>query len=1404
MPFVQNGCYVIQNLFHYLNALAKLSQMRQHIFNLFILLFFTIFHSQVYSQSSDQFFLQHLDNRNGLSNSSINHLFKDSDNILWIATWDGLNRYDGTTFHVFNYSKQNDFKSIGSNVTRNITEDKQGNIWICTIEGISRYEMHSGKFHNYFYDQYQQSSISEQEYEMAVDSTGTVFCLNQKYGLTCYDPVADTFRICDLPNQSSKINNLFFDAGNHLWLLNNNGQLNEYEINDHHFKLLKNFQDKEGIQHFFQVNNQLFYSTKSNDLFVIDNQTMIPRLVISLEHDITSMIFYKDHYVLAWNTKGYSVFDKNFQPSSFLNSEVHQMQDIKITSLALGSEQILWFGTDGNGLIKIFPKTKSFGTVTTAENDNPYNKSVRAFCEENGNLWLGTKGGGIIKIKDFWNDQLTHNTKQFFSAPEQLDNNAVYSLKKGTDDLIYIGTDGKGIGVYDLKNNKFNKWTNIKGHEDYPDFGSVYAILQDTDRSVWLGTSGYGLIHLKINRYRSGILSLEFLERFTFNNKNTGPANDIIYALADGDNDHLWLGCRYGGLSLLNKKTKIFKTFKAFTYEGSLSNNDVLSVYKDNKNRIWVGTSYGLNWINNEAASGVNPVFQKLTSENGLPNNTIHAITEDSEGNIWVSTNKGLAKVNPTSLKVSDYQQIDGLQSNEFCDGAVWKDKYGKLFFGGTYGFNNFLTRDIGRTNWLPNLQVSGISMGGKNGDKNSFVVLKPDSFKPIAFTIERKDNFFELDVNAISFLNAEKCEYAYFLKGYDKTWHYPGANGKIIYSNIPPGDFILKVKWSNGEDVWTEETELLDLKVKQYSWLTTYAFAVYALIISLLGYFFYNYRKKKLEVNRQLEMEHIMRTREEELYQDRLGFFTNIAHELQTPLTLIMGSTERFIDKTIGTSKQQEKPYFLSLIHQQASRLTLLVQQLLEFRKAEAGFLNNQNSYLNISQLLNNLAEPFVSLSEQNSLSYEISILPGMIGWIDKDKLEKIIFNLLSNAFKHSEKNEKILFSANENKLTKELEIKVANTGYDLPVEQLDKLFDKFYTGSSNTAGNEKFGTGIGLAFTRQLVSLLNGSIHVSSEEGWVIFKVYIPLLCNENEKIPEENIHVTEKPSYLYQSITSYNKSFAPTSAVENNKQAIIENIREKDRKNILIVEDESEIRFLLKDILKDDYIIYEAENGEKALELMLKCVPDIIICDIMMPTMSGLELCNKVKNASATCHIPFIILSARGSVEQHIEGYEVGADAYISKPFHVAHLKVRIRKLLDNRQKLHAIFKSESVSVAIHEAELPDADKQFLNKLVTIIEERLEDPEFNVAEVLKLLFMSEMQLYRKLKTLTGMTPGEFIKHIRLKQAAHLLASTKLNVTEIFYNTGFNNQSYFFREFKKRYSCTPNEYRAKETAQD
>ncbi|MBC9928982.1 hybrid sensor histidine kinase/response regulator [Chitinophaga qingshengii] len=1335
----------------------------------------------VFAGDTASYYIQQLDNRNGLSNSAVNALLLDSDKLLWAATWDGLNMYDGSSFHVFNYSKDNPQHSIGNNVVLQATEDGQRRIWMSTIEGVSRYDKQSGKFYNYFYSRQQRSRISEQEYRLLTDTTGQLYCLSRQEGLARYNAAADSFVACPLPGGNNRISKAVFDGANHLWVLRGDGTLEIYADWQAQWPLLQRYRD---VQALFAVNGRIFFTTTARELMAVSPGTHQAQLQVILPHPVNAMTVYHQHYLLAWTTQGFGEYDAQFRPAHLFSEAARELQDMKIISWATGNEEVLWCGTDGNGIIKIYPQIKYFGTVNR-NSGAAFNKPIRAFCANGDDLWVGTKGNGIICLPNF-SRQAVGTHQRLFSA--ELDNNSVFALCQGMDSMIFIGTDGKGLAIYDQLHKRFIHWQEVNGSGKWPVFGSVYAILPDADSSLWLGTSGYGLIQLRIRREGTAVAVTAF-RQYTFNGSDSGPANDIIYSLAPGPQHSLWVGCRYGGLNLFDKRRQTFQVFKAFSYDGGLSHNDVLALYRDTQQRLWIGTSYGLNCIAEADVSQARPAFVRYNTGNGLPNNTIHAITQDNNGMIWVSTNKGLARINPATAGISHFQEADGLQSNEFSDGAVWKDPGGRLYFGGIYGFNYFTPRITQERRVYPNLLVSGLQLAGK-ASGNGLQVLQPAQSNTAAYTLNRRDNFFELQGKVVSFLHAEKCEYAWLLEGYDKSWQYTGGNGRVAYSNVPPGTYVLKVKWSNGEGGWTPPGVLLTLTVQQYFWLTWPAFLLYLLVLGGAGTAFWLYRKNKLQMKHQLEMEHLLRKKEEEVHEEQLRFFTNIAHELQTPLTLIVGAAER-------SREQPGNTYHQALVHQHASRLTYLVQQLLEFRRAEAGFLKNSYSPLNISALLENIAALFKPMCQQKALRFETHIAPDMIAPMDKDKLEKILFNLLSNACKYTSRDETILLRAEET--IHGLDIYIYNSGSHIPAEQLDNLFTRFF--STATATHGAFGTGIGLAFTQQLVQLLDGSIRAVNENNGVAFYVRLPLSVTDTTSPQQQEAPADPVPSGLMQSMTA-DLSLQAAPLIDPNKLSRIQEVQETGKKSVLLVEDEYAIRQLLKDLLAGQYIIYEAGNGHEALELMRQTLPDLIISDIMMPDMNGLELCNKVKNAASTCHIPFIILSARGTIDQQTEGYEAGADAYLPKPFHATHLQVRVRKLLEYRQRLHDIFKRDQPLGQLEEAGMPDTDKQFLQELVRVIEERIDEEGLNAEALEKHLLLSKMQLYRKLKTLTNMTPAEFIRYIRLKQAAQLLIKTQLTVSEIFYKTGFNNQSYFFREFKKMYHCSPNEYREQQTA--
>ncbi len=1341
-----------------------------------------------------QYTHQQLDNSNGLSNSCINSIYQDSDNLIWFGTWDGLNFFDGSKVHVFNYERTDlERNSISSNVIYQVEGDKNRNIWIGTVEGVSKFNKNTGEFSNYFYSRARAVSNG---YTIAINNRGDVYAARRNSSqLFVYDDKHDRFKAIAIENLPRfMLLNLFFDDHDHLWLLKDNGQLEAFRRAGERLVKLDNYRPVDHVDNAFYCDHQVFYQIKSDVLFMVTDDLKKKQL-LKLPHEVRSMSFFNGHYVFAWSSKGIGEYNAAFKAVSSLSMEMPVLQSDRITSLITDNNNLLWAGTDGNGAIKIARKDNQFGIVQQLANGQSFHIPVRAFCEVNGELWIGTKGNGIITLKNWDKKNRAFADIESFHTGVDLLDNCVYAIEKANDGLIYIGSDAPGITLYNPQAKKFIKWNDVSGSRLYPSFGSVHCILNDKDGSVWLGLNEGGLVHLKLKQDARGNLSVLNLQQFKYDGTGKGPGNDVIYSLAQGDDNLLWMGCRYGGLSLFDKTKGSFKTIKAFSYEGSLSNNDVLSLYLDHQGRLWVGTSFGLNWTDEKkAARTLKPMFKKLYVDDGLPNNTIHAINEDDGGDIWLSTNKGLAKIDPKTLNVVQYKESDGLQSDEFSDNAAWKNPDHMLFFGGIYGFNYFKPETIHVNNEQPRLLLNNLQLAGKNSpEKGLTVITKNGAVARQHFDLRPGDNYFELNLQPVTYSHVQKCQYASFLQGNDKVWHYMGNQERIVYNNIPPGNYTLLIKWSNGEGAWTKGVAAFSITVKQYFWLTFPAFVVYAVILLAGAYTWIRYKKNKFLLGQELKMEHMLREKDEQIHQEQLNFFTNIAHELQTPLTLILGSLERYLFKN-EPSGRSSGSNFLSIVKQEASRLQYLVQQLLEFRKAGAGRLENHCELIDVSAFLNDIAGLFTALVEEKHLDFSWHIEPSIVLWTDRDKLEKIIFNLLSNAFKYTDAAQYVIFSVNKLQDTGNLEIIVANSGCKLTEAETGQLFDKFFTIDGKQ--NHKNGTGIGLTFTRQLVNLLGGTIAAACAGNWMTFKVLLPIAPPDQHSLVNPNRNgSSEKASYLVNAMTQGRDSVSQPAEI--NKTSLIKSMGQKSKPAVLVVEDDQLIRFLLRDILAEDYIVYESATGLEALELMKRTMPNLVISDVMMPDMDGLELCRLVKNTTETCHIPFVLLSARTAIEHKTEGYDCGADAYIPKPFQTEHLLVRVQKLLEYREKLHDAFRlNNPISGSPDTSSLNETDKNFIEKVTRIIEENL-DEELDSAFLERALHLSKIQVYRKLKTLSDMTPTELIRHVRLQKASALLLNTDLTVSEVFYRTGFNNKTYFYREFKKIFNCSPNDYR-------
>ncbi|MGO4816899.1 hybrid sensor histidine kinase/response regulator transcription factor [Flavobacterium sp. W22_SRS_FP1] len=1345
--------------------------------------------------------LEQLDNTKGLSNSSANTIFQDSENLLWIGTWDGLNRYDGNTFKIFRPELNNE-NSLSNQVILKIDEDHLGKIWILTMHGINQYDKKTDVFKRFYFSRKNTPPLSESEFNIALDNSKKVFCAVKDWGIGYYNNTDfELLKFTSLPKKAVK--KMQFNSNGDLMVLFEDEQLYSLSIanrNKTEKKITKLELISENIRTFETISNEkiCIITTSGNTIIysVSDKKNQI-----LIENNIDNFIGKIPEGLVASGKSGYSIIDST---GTVINkSWLKYLKNQKITTLIQGSENVIWTGTDGDGIFKMFPLKKSFNLVSKAQITELDGGIIRAFLGlKDNSFWVGTKGKGLFKLpSNFYQNEQPLKYSNFNENNSAI-NNAVFSLCKGNNELLFIGTDGEGITVYDLKNSKLISWSEIIGNEQSDYFKSIYSIYQDEQGFIWLGTNGYGMIRCKIERSDNKLKLTQYKKYIADNEDGKSLSSNIIFSIVPKNQNQLWIGTRLGGLNLFDKESGLFRTYKNKKNDPqSLSNNDILCLKKDAKNRLWIGTSFGLNLLEDLKNDG-SATFKSYSVIDGLPNNTIHGIVSDKKSHLWLSTNFGLSNFIPEQSKFINYTKNEGLQNNEFADGAFYQDpKSDYIFMGGIKGFNYFLPQKIKESEVIPDLLIDKISGQNQADPYYQGLVISPDSKAPPAILLDHNQNFFDIELSALTYINSEKCQYAYKLENFDKGWNNINNRRSISFTNVPRGKYSLWIKWTNSDGVWTNPVHAIDIRVMPVYWQSGLALFSYAILFFFFILFVVSYYKKRQSLSQNI----LYRQREEELHENRLSFFTNIAHEFLTPLTLIVGPIQRLAE-TNNLSEKNKK--FIQMIERNSSRLLFLTQQLLEFRKAEFDYLEVVVKKFDLVNLVEQIAELFDEWALAKNIEYKLEVPSKLNGWFDKDKIEKIIFNLMSNAFKYTPENGKIdLKIAVDKTNSKKLIITVVNTGKGIPKEKLDSLFDKFLLTDTNIGSdNDLFRTGIGLAFVKKLVTILKGEILVSSiANETTTFVISIP--CGKKAFSKKEfEVDIDGASSGIAETnqvfISQHLKSIleeipSKTDAVPN-KISTLDTVIDQ-RKRILIVEDEKEIHSFLNELLAEKYKISVAYNGIEALENIKTEIPDIIISDVMMPLMDGIEFCKKIKKDIQTCHIPFIMLTAKESVLHRIEGIESGANSYIPKPFHPDHLLIRIQKLLEEKELILKHFAQDNLSENLSALPIEKKEKEFIKKVINLIRKNIDNENLQSLFIEKELGMSNSQLYRKIKQLFGFSPGDLIRTIRLKHAAELLRKNVLTVSEICYLSGFNNRSYFYREFKKMYDITPKNYQLK-----
>ena len=1346
-----------------------------------------------FSQPS-QYQFGRIDISKGLSHQTVNDILKDSAGYIWFATASGLNRYNGYSIKVFQ-NIPGDSTSIVTNEVNRLYEGPSGMLWIYSYpSGNNVYDPKTETF-------YRNTNVllaSMNIYGGVIkyikkDKMGNFWFIHYNQGLFYYNPsTKKTTRLVPIENDSTSISSLQMsgveeDIQGNIWLIHQNGVFEKIDRKSMRVTYRnEELRDRFNAQLFeynlmIDTDDDVWVTTDRNFgcfLFDIKKKTLTnfnreskPKLTSNIVKKIV-----QDNQGIIWvsteNGGGNLINKKNFSVTSLLNDkeDTHSLSENSIHSMMKDREGIIWLGTYKNGVSFYHPdifRFQMYKSQFLTNNSFPFDDINALASDAVGNLWIGTNGGGLIYF-----DRKQNSFKQYVHEPgneNSLSNNVIVSLLLDHENTLWIGTYYGGLNRFDGK--QFRRYTHKASDPKSLGDDNAWDILEDSDHNLWIGTLKGG-----VDVYNR--------EKDEFYHYKNGEVNSIhtsyVPAVMEDKDGNIWMGTGYG-LEILDKQSGRFTHYLNNPKDStSLIENSVIAVMQDARGLVWIGTHSGLNLF--EPATKTFRAFQK---EDGLGDNFILALVEDDDHNIWISTQQGLSKLVITEsskaigsekymFSFTNYGESDGLWGGAFHVNAALKCSTGELVFGGVQGFTIFQPDKISKDNTTAKVIFTDFHLFNRSvkiGEEiNNNLVLPAAVSHLSAITLKPENNIFSIEFAALNFFHPEKTKYKYKLEGFNKEWlATEGTQHSVSFTNLDPGTYNFQVMASNSDGQWNSQPTSIIINVLPPFWKSNTAFVLYAIFIMGCLFLVRWLSVTRLRMNLNIQHAKLEAKRIHELDMMKIKFFTNVSHEFRTPLTLILTPLEKLISKATGDDAAQ-----LQLIHRNARRLLNLVNQLLDFRRIDMQDLKLNPSEGDIVGFIKELVYSFSDLSEKKNINLSFNTkVQHLETFFDQDKVEKILFNLLSNAFKFTLEggHVSVELALKEKESNHFLEMKVIDTGIGIPEDKHQKIFDRFFQNElPATLINQ--GSGIGLAITWEFVKVHGGTIEVESQPGkGSCFTVLLPVTLLRSETV----MNYKEK-SNLEEEILDLESDGKPV---------------------LLLVEDNEDFRFYLKDNLKNQYAILEAANGKTGFRKALTAIPDLIVSDIMMPEMNGIELCKNVKNDVHTSHIPVILLTARTAEEQKIEGFESGANDYITKPFSFEILQSRIKNLLTERESSQKKFQKH-FDVKASDIEITSLDEKLIKKAIELVEQNITESDFSVENLSHELGMSRVHLYKKLLSLTGKSPLDFIKSIRLQQAAQLLEKSQLNVSEVAYKVGFNNPKYFAKCFKEEYKMLPSAYAA------
>lgn len=1373
----------------------------------------------------------------GLSNNSVRCIYQDHNGFMWFGTYDGLNRYDGYDFKIFRNNFKNN-QSLINNWINAISEDANGNLWIGTRQGACIYQPLSNKFFPVYYytNSKKVEKLTSVIRDIKSDHQGNMLVATDNMGLLFFEKGQNIAYRIPLPNQANysyDVPAIKIGRNNRVWFFANGNGLCSF---DYQFKkgaivnsTVRSANCIESDENYLWLGTAIgvyrynLHSKAFDRAYNKENKKLNFSDVVGFTLDKSNELW------IATNGGGVNILNTQNDQTQFLvnKNEPNSLSSNSVYAIWVDHQSRKWIGTLRGGINVIDPYKERFQTVVSnpAASNTLISNYIFSFYEApNSDLWIGTDGAGL----SVWNRSLNKFTNYQHEAgsPSSLSDNFITDIKSDFENNIWIATYKGGINRF--SDGRFEHYPFVDGNDIQIRLRPlILNLLEDVDKNFWAASLQYGLF--KFNRQKNVFES--------FDNKLRD-----LFVLKEDKNHVLWAGNLSGLIRIdkANKKDAFFSIGKP-----------VRSILEDKAGNFWIGSEGG-GLILFDRQKG--KIISRYTTDEGLCSNSILNILEDEEGNLWMSTFNGIAKFNTKNKTFKNYYQSDGLQSNQFSYNAALKLKSGEFAFGGVKGFTLFKPENISAINTNPKIFLTNIKVANTLVEEDHSLQTKISSNRIELIKVPYNKAILSFEFAALEYSSPGKIQYASYMQGWDRNWNYSGNTRKVVYTHLSEGTYTFRVRSTNAEGQWNKDEVQIKIIILPPWYRSWWAYTIYALLIGSAIYFYLQYRARqtklqyevkiaklnaenersekerslaelemerielekreaelaleKAEKERSLaelavekaelekeraererehaerEKERIINEKEREVNEKKISFFTNISHEFRTPLTLIINPVKDLLKKNYDQQIKDDGD--LNIVYRNARRMLSLVDQLLLFRKAESGLDKIKPSKLNLHDLAYEVYLCFVHQAKAQNIKYVFDCPNKNLEiYADREKLEIILYNLLSNALKYTPDRGDISLSIEDAK--KNVVVRVEDNGAGIPAEIGEKLFDKFYQ-AERTKTNSKAGFGIGLFLVKHFTEQHGGTVSYKSQEGQgATFLLTLQrgkehfgadVIISETEKSPAFIGLLKEEPL-----LEEKSEETAP----------IVEVVSEK--KSILIVDDDESIRQYLVRMFKEGYLIHQADNGTAGLKAAQKYLPDLIISDIHMQGMNGIELCKTVKGNEQLSHMPVILLTGATSDELKLKGVEGGADDYIVKPFDSKLLTARVTNLLKSRTTLQKYFYNE-ITLNKTDVKISPDYKEFLDKCISVVESHLEDDNFTVKTLLGEMGMSHSNLFRKVKSVSGQSVNVFIRFIRLRKAAELFINTNYNVNETAFMVGINDVKYFREQFNKLFGMNPSEY--------